>query len=221
MQAIPLLNEEVLCAIRRDLSSRMGEYRLRHTLGVEEAALRLGELLMPDAIPELRLAALLHDITKEVPDREQAALCRSYGIRLRPTDIAAPMTLHAKTGAYVARECYPALVTPRVFHAILRHTTAGKRMTLFQKIIFVADFAEEGRSYPFFVDMRNTLFAKLRETGNILMRRRTLDDALLSYLTETVRTLTEKKRPIAEDTLYAYNELILKKIPKAEKEPEK
>ena len=40
---------------------RISDKRFLHTKGVEEEIVRLGEIYLPDKIPELRAAALLHD----------------------------------------------------------------------------------------------------------------------------------------------------------------
>ena len=45
----------------------MSEKRFSHTLGVERCAERLGRLVLSERINELRAAALLHDISKEIP----------------------------------------------------------------------------------------------------------------------------------------------------------
>ena len=54
------------------VASRLSEKRYMHTLGVEKAAIRLSERLMPECdAEEMRAAALLHDITKEMDLAEQ------------------------------------------------------------------------------------------------------------------------------------------------------
>ena len=58
-------DEQRLDALRGELSSLMSPKRYAHTLGVERMAVRLGQLFCPEKIPQLRAAALLHDITKE------------------------------------------------------------------------------------------------------------------------------------------------------------
>ena len=62
-----VLNDAALDALRERVKGTMSEKRFAHTAAVERMVVRLGELYCPELIPELRAAALLHDITKEQP----------------------------------------------------------------------------------------------------------------------------------------------------------
>jgi nicotinate-nucleotide adenylyltransferase len=180
--------------------------RKKHTLAVEDMAVRLGELLLPEKPFPLRLAALLHDITKFRSYEEQLSLAEHYGILLSPEDIAAKKTLHARTGARFARDMYGNLVTEEIFHAIDRHTVGAPGMTTFEKIVFVADLIEETRTYPFCVKMRNSFFTDVEKCDRRELISR-LDKILLSSFENTIASLTQKGEPISPDTLLAYNDL--------------
>lgn len=72
--------------IRARLPEFIGEKRLNHTFFVEKEVVALAESLdmvynISDAQKnDLRAAALLHDITKEMPLEKQLELCGKYGI---------------------------------------------------------------------------------------------------------------------------------------------
>ena len=69
-----IFNSEMLSNLRTSVKARLSAKRYEHTIGVEAMASRLGWILMPDKIYELRAAALLHDISKEIPYEEQVDL---------------------------------------------------------------------------------------------------------------------------------------------------
>ena len=69
-----MFNEKDLRSLSDVVERRLSDKRFLHTKGVEEEIVRLGEIYLPDKIPELRAAALLHDLAKELPIEEQIAI---------------------------------------------------------------------------------------------------------------------------------------------------
>ena len=55
-----IFSEEKISELYQRVRGEMSDFRFSHTAGVEKAAILLGELYMPEAIDELRVAALLH-----------------------------------------------------------------------------------------------------------------------------------------------------------------
>ena len=72
-------------------------------------------------------------------------------------------------------------------------------MSLLEKIIFIADFISDDREWD------NTKFLRALAFKN-------LDDAVIYGLKVTITALIDKDALIAEDTLKAYNDLIIKKF---------
>ncbi len=135
---------ELSAKIRSELPGFVSEKRLQHILAVERTALLIcsyfvsfGENISEN---DVVLAALLHDITKNM---NQTELCKKYSLDVSQEDKEAYETLHAKTGAYFARERYG--ISEAVFSAIDAHTLGNENMSLLDKIIFVADYCEETR----------------------------------------------------------------------------
>ena len=58
------ITEEMLTELREKITPWLTGKRLVHTLAVEDMAVKLGKLYLPDQTEKLRAAALLHDITK-------------------------------------------------------------------------------------------------------------------------------------------------------------
>ena len=84
-------------ALSGKVEGRMSAKRFKHTLGVKKCAELLGSKLLPESAAELAAAALLHDISKEIPIEEQIKLISASALAL--TEI----TSHS----HIARESSP------------------------------------------------------------------------------------------------------------------
>ena len=77
-----IITEEMLSELRRSIANDMSEKRYSHTLGVERMARYLAGFLLPDRINEISAAALLHDISKEIPIELQIIMLKDDGFDL-------------------------------------------------------------------------------------------------------------------------------------------
>ena len=135
----------------------MGEKRFLHTERCVDMAERLAKRW--GASEELaRRAAWLHDITKEVPYEDQLQMIDKFGIILNATQ-SSEKVIHAFTGAIVAREEFGE--NEDVCGAIRWHTTAKSGMTLLEKVIWLADLVEEGRSFSGVEEIRRLAFENI------------------------------------------------------------
>ena len=206
MAFVSAITEEDLATVRERIRRDLSASRAAHILGVEDMAVRIGVQILPEKLPSLRLAALLHDITKEWSDDTQLSFFAERDIPLSEDKRRAPMILHALSGAYFAREEFPSLVDNEVFLAISRHTTGDADMTLFQMIIYVADLIEDGRTQPFCVNLRKEFLAKVDTLG----WRTALERIFFSSLRSTILSFAERSRIIAPETLAAYNFMLFR-----------
>ena len=142
-----MFSEIQLNELRNDVKQYMSAHRYMHTLGVENAAIFLGEMLLPARVSDLRVAALLHDITKEMSYDEQFSLLASYGFALSEEDRAALPALHSFSAAPFIRLRFAEYATDDILSSVFNHTLGTENITLFDKIIFIADFIEDGRTY--------------------------------------------------------------------------
>ena len=155
-------SEESLLNLKEKVKLRMSEKRFSHTLGVERCAKKLGELIMPQRVSELRAAAILHDITKRLPLDAQLPLCEKYGIVIDEMERESSQLLHAKTGAALARGLFG--VSCAVHDAIFWHTTAKADMTLLEQVIYLADYIEPTRrDFDGLEDLRQEAYRNLRD----------------------------------------------------------
>lgn len=147
-------------SLRASVKSRMNAKRYSHTLGVEREAAALGELYMQGMIPELRCAALLHDITKNETVEKQLQYCAEFDIMLRDSDILSPKLFHAKTAAALISRDYAEYATENIVSAVRWHTTGRDGMSLFDALIYLADYIEDTRTFGDCVRLREYFWGK-------------------------------------------------------------
>ena len=186
--------------LRAAVRERMSEKRFCHTLGVERLAAHLGELVMPERVFELRCAALLHDIAKELPKTETLQLLSSIS-GITDEDMKSPSVFHAFVAPEIVKRDFPEYATPDILSAIFNHTTGDADMSLFDEIIFISDFAEEGRVYPSCREIAKKLDERCRIAKDrdecIKAIHKTTYDTLLSVIS----TLERLGRHINQRTL--------------------
>lgn len=178
------------------------EKRFLHTQGVEKEALKLAMIFIPQKAEKLRLAGILHDITKNFTTEKHLQLCEKYGISVDVNNLV-PKLLHSKTGCEYARRLFgDELVDNEVYNGIYYHTTGRKNMTLFEAIIYLADYIEEGRTFEDCVYLRNYFYSELeKQEDKLEVLRKTM---VLSF-DLTIAGLIKEGKPIDSDTIDARN----------------
>lgn len=186
-------------AIIERLSYRLSRSRFTHTLSVAKTAYTLGRaFLVPDSDCEkLYLAGLFHDITKPLTVSEHIAICQKANTPLTADDLASPPVLHAISGALVARDEFPDIADDVICRAIARHTTGGGDMTLFDKLLYLADYIEPERENAACVASREAFWQDLAESRDPI---RTLNDHLLQITEATKRYIQKKNAPLHPKT---------------------
>ena len=172
-------------------------------------AARLGALYVPDKIDVLRAAALLHDITKEYPTDLQVQICKQFGIRISKQDILTPKTFHAKTAAVLIPSQYPEFADDEVISAVRWHTTGRAGMTTREKLVYLADYIDESRTFPDCVALRSLFWDAEPQNMSVAERETHLDQVLIRSFDMTITGLLEDGAPISDDTLAARNFLIV------------
>ncbi len=152
-------DEYRLALYRRESERLVEEKRFNHILRVEKAAIELAERYGAD-VYKARAAALLHDVTKRKPHEEQMAMAREYGIPGADEFEKSPKVAHAFTAAAYAEHRF-LISDPDLLNAIRYHTTGRAGMCLLEKIIFLADGIEEGRTFDGVDEIRNAAFGDI------------------------------------------------------------
>lgn len=140
-----LLTEPKAAEIENYLKSKLTPERYAHVLSVRELALDLAKKYEAD-LQKVNLAALLHDCAKWMRTSEQYKAAAGYEIELDEIERYNPSLLHALIGVEFAVSHFN-VDNPEILNAIRIHTTGSGKMTLIDKILYVADFAEPERNH--------------------------------------------------------------------------
>lgn len=130
-------------SIKAKLKEVLTAKRYEHTIGVAYTAMCLAMSYGAD-LKKAEIAGLLHDNAKCMSDEKLLKKCIKNNISISNIEKEQPYLLHAKLGAFYAREKY-GIDDNEIISAIYYHTTGCPGMTMLEKIIYVADYIEPGR----------------------------------------------------------------------------
>ncbi len=168
--------------------------RFKHIINVCEQAESLGKHYHED-IYQCRLAALLHDMTKELKFESQLQMILKSDIMASDIILKSTPLYHAVTG-YIYAKDELGITDINVLNAVRYHTTGRAGMSKLEKIIYIADAISMDRKYKEVARFRELSFVDL-------------DICLLEIIRHTIRYLVKDNCLIPADTLNCYNELIV------------
>ncbi|MCE2929205.1 MAG: bis(5'-nucleosyl)-tetraphosphatase (symmetrical) YqeK [Candidatus Caenarcaniphilales bacterium] len=195
-------------SIKEELSLRLSGHRFQHTLSVIETAEKIA-LAIKNQYPELnqdylnkiKLAALLHDCCKEVPNADMIQLANFYGLETDLADEHFPNLLHARVGAKYAEDHFE-ILDPFILKAIEQHTLGAPNMFLSAKILFLADMIEPSR------DLDLTQPSYLSPIRELIYDKQALDKALLKAMNSKLNHTISKNQLVHPLSIEARNYLI-------------
>ena len=181
--------------MRRELQRRLKTSRFAHSIGVANTAVKLAKRFGADET-KAYIAGLLHDCAREFENDELPAQAELRSIKIGEVEQAMPLLLHPYIGAKMIREVY-GVDDSEIYQAIWRHTVGAPDMTTLDKIIYFADMIEPNRNYPGVEKLRG------------LVETATLDEILLTALSESIIFVVQKNSLVHPDTIAARNFLLL------------
>ena len=125
---------------------RLSAKRYGHTLRVAETAENLARVHGLDP-GRARLAALLHDATRERSSGEFLDLARTWNLPFGEPERESPKLLHGPVAAELARREL-GVRDEEVLEAVREHTTGRPGMGPLSLVLYVADKIEPARDYP-------------------------------------------------------------------------
>lgn len=186
-----------LSKLHKKLRRELDEERYLHTLGVEYTAAALA-MRYECNIKKARLAGLLHDCAKSIDSSEYIEFAQKYNISVNDSEMKNPGLLHAKIGGFLAIKKFN-VSDSEIIEAIICHTTGKPDMNMLEKIVYVSDYIEPGRTMlPRIDEIRKTAFIDI-------------DSALMMILEDTMKHLTESGKvldPLTKKTYDFYKETI-------------
>lgn len=177
-------------SINKYIERNYSEQRKTHTQGVRQTAMELADLYGED--PEkAEIAALFHDMYRGVPENALNYYVKHLSLPDRYMNNC--NLAHGKIAAIVMKRDY-GIEDEDIINAVSFHTTGRAGMSKLEKIIYIADAIEPGRSYPGVDEIRK-------------MAYKDLDEACLMSLTSTIDFIRSKEQFLDEDTLMAKDDL--------------
>lgn len=147
----------------------------RHCLQTAETAVCLAKHYDQDA-DKAYLTGLVHDYGKRYSKQELNLKADQMGLTLDRITRQQEKLLHAPVGAALLKRELK-ITDPVVLGAVKYHTTGGIGMSLFEKIIYLADKIEAGRQYPGVEKIRKLAYVKLDQALLVVV-----DNAISSVL---------------------------------------
>ena len=201
----------MLDSLYGDVAGRMSPKRFAHTAAVADMVARLSELYCPKKKDMLTAAALLHDLTKEWDKATHEAFILSHGESITETERLAPKTHHARTAVLLIPEQYPDFSDEELLSCVRYHTTGRADMTLEEKLVYLADYIDDTRTFPDCVTLRAAFWDADPQNMTHENRLAHLNNVMILSFDMTVRSLVEEGAPVHPDTVNARNDLLVKK----------
>ena len=177
--------------MKKTLRKYLDRDRFEHSEGVMYTAAALAMRYGED-LEKAQVAGILHDCAKCIPDTKKLKICEKNHIEITEAEKTSPFLLHAKVGAYIAKEKYD-IEDTEILDAIACHTTGKPAMTLLEKIIYISDYIEPMRS-------KASNLEEVRKMAFV-----DLDDTLFKILSDTLVYLQNSSKKMDPMTMQTYN----------------
>lgn len=174
--------------VYKEVKGRLSEKRFKHSEGVVKRALEYAKIYNVDE-EVTRLVAISHDIAKELNEVEVQQYIDKYNIELDEVEKVNNSLIHAKIGAYICENEFG--FTLDMVNAIKYHTTGREKMSILEKIIYLADATEENRDYD---------YAEYVETI-----KSNINEGMLKVAKWVIGSLLERDRMIHLNSIKCYN----------------
>lgn len=177
--------------INKYLKKNLSEKRYQHSIRVMQKAMEYAILYQQD-IEQAQITALAHDIAKEMGEKES----KKYIIKNNlDENLLLPENkylIHGYVVADILEKRYN--FTKEMADAVRYHTTARKKMTMLDKIIYLADKTEDGRDFP-----------NIEEEREIAIEN--IDEAIILTLQNSINHKLKKGKKINQLSIDALNDL--------------
>lgn len=141
------------------------------------------------------ISGLLHDCAKNLNDDETKKYCAVNGIELNEIEQKQVFLMHGAVGAIIAKEKY-GVDDEIILNAIRYHSTGYSKMNMMDKIIFLADYIEPGRTHCEVDEARNLAYEDI-------------DKALICAFDNIIKYVIKQKGLIHPFTIEARNSILI------------
>ncbi len=181
------------------MKSILKQSRFEHCLRVSQLAGELAEKYGED-VEKAKTAGLFHDIKKHVSYDEAYAVLTKLGVTEKILLELAPLS-HGLIGAELLKNQF-GLDDAKIYDAIANHTFGRLEMSLFEKIVYIADNLERGREFEgrekleklAFEDIERAYFEVNKNTLlYLLQNNRKINPILVDIINEYIDNYVEDK----------------------------
>lgn len=183
-----MIKEEKL---KKILKERLSLERYQHSLNTAKMAKELAKLYGCDS-NKAYMAALAHDNAKDMKEEEVKDFVLKHHLPHHLLNKEYRKLVHADIGAIIAKEEFE--FSDDMVDAIKYHTLAKKDMSLLEKIVYIADKIEVGRTYDVAIETRKLAFISL-------------DKAIIYSLEQTRKRVLEQGKEFNLQSLEALDYL--------------
>ena len=183
-------------SLKTHISGLMNEERFCHSLGVMELSGELAVVYGEDK-EKAMVAGLVHDAAKQLPEDEQKRLLEKAYEDIEPDEIVfnSKPLWHGPAGAVYVKEKFG--MNEEIANAVFYHTIGKEKMSILEKIIFLADCIEVGRDRE---------FDWAKDTRDIA--RKDLDGAILIAVDKSIKSIIDRKLIIHPGSIKLRNEIL-------------
>lgn len=186
-----------LLGLKSRLKRMLKKDRYNHSLRVEKEAVKLAGFWGEDK-QKAAIAGLLHDCGRYVEGSDLLKEARKYGIKITKFEEFEPKLVHAPLSAVVAKIIF-GINDKKILSSIALHTLGSEKMTLLDKIIYLADHIESGRR---FLDVK-----KIRR-----LAYKNMDTAIIASISSMIGALANKGLPIHDQTFRTRNAFVMRNV---------
>ncbi len=176
------------------LKQSLKPHRYIHSINTMKVAISLAERYGEDK-DKAAIAGLLHDCAKDLSDEETILYCRSNGLALNEIEKNQIFLMHGAVGAIIAKEKYD-VDDQMILNSIKYHSTGFSNMNMLDKIIFLADYIEPGRTHSELARARELAFANI-------------DSALVCAFDNVIKYVISQNGLIHPFTIEARNSILI------------
>lgn len=189
------MTKHVLGLFEEKLKMLLSEKRFRHSTAVMETSRYLAKKYGAD-VNKAQIAGLLHDCAKDFTDAELLKFAEKYKISVDEILKHSIFLLHGPVGAELIEEIF-GVHDAEIKRAIAIHTTGDLDMTILDKIVFLADYIEPGRSFDGVEELRH-------------IAEENLDIAVVKAFDNTINYVISRGMLLYEKTVRARNDILIK-----------
>ncbi len=172
------------------IKAKLTNKRYQHSVQVANTAVKMAHRYGLDEF-RAKLAGVLHDYARDLPEDELLGIAEENDLIKNGIERDIPDLLHGPVGAFLLNKEL-GIRDASILSAISHHTLGAVGMSNLDKVVFLADMIEPGRSYPGVDGLRELAY-------------KDLDQAMLLGLESSIRHCLDEGKILHPYTVVVRN----------------